>query len=94
MLVKKVGNGYEFTSPTIDGTFLVKLTLTDRGEEKLNTVCLAVAVSLTPRKLKPGTIRKAIGEERWANFARMKKRTGTSTMFIEPHGKGFSPQTF
>ena len=44
MLVKKVGNGYELTSPTIDGTFLVKLTLTDRGEEKLNTVCLAVAV--------------------------------------------------
>ncbi len=93
MLVEKIENGYQFTSPTVDGAFVVKLTLTKGREERLNTISVAMSASFPQRKLPPGTIRKAIGEERWSNFVRMKK-LGLSTMFIEPQKKGFIPQNF
>lgn len=93
MLVKRVKNGYEFENPTTDGIFIVRLTLTDNGEEKLETVPVGVAVSFIARDLEPGTIEKAIGEVRWQNFLNMKKG-GISTMFIDPHFKGFIPHVW
>ncbi|MBP7830469.1 MAG: hypothetical protein KA248_11175 [Kiritimatiellae bacterium] len=93
MLVEKIGKDYRFTSPTVDGAFVVKLTLTSAKEERLNTLSVALSASFPARKLKPGTIRAAIGEERWKNFMRMKK-LGLASMFIEPQKKGFIPQNF
>lgn len=92
MLVERINTEYRFTSPTVDGAFLVKLTLKGK-EERLNTISVALSASFPQRKLKPGTIRKAIGEERWKNFMRMKKLK-LATMFIEPHAKGFIPNDF
>ncbi|MCG8571644.1 MAG: hypothetical protein MJB14_16030 [Spirochaetes bacterium] len=93
MLVKRVNNGYEFESPTVNGAFIVKLTLTDKGEEKLETLPIGVPVTFTPRDLDKGTIKKAIGDERWKNFEKMKK-DGISTMFIDPHKSGFIPHVW
>jgi hypothetical protein len=92
MLVEKINNEYRFTSPTVDGAFVVKLTLKGK-EESLNTISVPLSASFPQRKLKPGTIRASIGEERWKNFMRMKKLK-LATMFIEPHSKGFIPQNF
>ena len=83
MLVKKIVSGFEFESPTINGAFLVKLSLLDNGEELLETIPVGVPVSYEPRQLKPGTIEKSIGSKRWNNFVRMKDE-GISTMFIDP----------
>ena len=83
MLVKKIKSGFEFESPTINGAFLVKLSLMDDGEELLETIPVGVAVSYEPRVLKSGTIEKSIGSKRWSNFIRMKEE-GINTMFIDP----------
>ena len=86
MIVKKIDSGYEFSTYTNDGAFLVTLTLTDAGVETLNTVPVGVPVSFTPLKLKRGTIKKAVGKERWKNFLRMKK-LAIPTMFIDRHSR-------
>ena len=93
MLVEKIKGDYRFTSPTTDGAFMVMLTLTSKKEELLNTVSVALSASFPQRKLKPGTIRTAIGEERWQNFLRMKKLK-LKSMFIDPHDPNFMPQHF
>ncbi len=83
MLVKKIDQGFEFESPTINGAFMVKLTLMDNGDELLETIPIGVAVAYEPRKLKSGTIENSIGIQRWKNFMRMKDE-GIRTMFIDP----------
>ena len=93
MQVKKVNGDYEFTCPTVDGEFVVKLILTADGEEKLNTQPTHAPTTFPPRVLDPGTIRKAIGEERWENFERMREKE-FPVMFIDSHKKGFIPQSF
>ncbi len=90
MLVKRIEKGFEFESPTSNGAFIVKLTLTDNGEETLETLPVGVPVAFTPRNLEQGTIEKTVGEERWKNFLKMKEGE-ISTMFIDPHAKGFIP---
>jgi len=77
----------------MDGAFIVRLILTDNGEEKLETVPVGVTVSCIAHDLEPGTIEKAIGEVRWKNFLKMKEG-GISTMFIDPHFKGFIPHVW
>ncbi len=89
MIVKQTGEGYEFLSYTCDGAFLVTLSLTHKGLETLCTVPVGVPVSFTPLKLKQGTIKKAIGQQRWRNFLRMRK-LAIPTMFIDHHSKEFS----
>ncbi|MBU0676900.1 MAG: hypothetical protein KJ626_02195 [Verrucomicrobia bacterium] len=93
MQVKKIDGDYEFTCSTDDGAFLVKLILTADGEEHLNTQPTNAPMTFPPRILKPGTIRKAIGEERWENFERMKDKD-FPVMFIDSHDKGFVPHNF
>jgi hypothetical protein len=88
MIVKKTDGGYEFSTHTSDGAFVVTLTLRKSGNETLRTVPVGVPVSFTPLRLKKGTIRKAIGEERWNNFLRMKK-LAIPTMFIDRHSREF-----
>ncbi len=82
MLVKKIESGFEFESPTVNGAFLVKLSLMDNGDELLETVPVGVPVSYEPRKLNTGTIEKSIGLDRWKNFIRMRDE-GISIMFID-----------
>jgi hypothetical protein len=89
MIVKKIEDGYEFSTYTNDGAFLVTLTLSDAGAETLSTVPVGVPVSFVPLKLKRGTIKKAIGEDRWKNFLRM-KTLDVTTMFIDRHSREFS----
>ncbi len=89
MLVKRTESGYEFTTPTTDGAFIVTLLLTYSGEETLHTVPVGVPVSFTELKLKPGTIEKALGAERWSNFQRMKK-LDVPMMFIDRHSREFA----
>ena len=91
MIVRRTANGHEFTTYTTDGAFAVTLTLTDSGEETLQTVPMGVPVSFTPLKLKSGTIEKAIGLERWNNFRRM-KNLDIPTMFIDGPPREFHPQ--
>ncbi len=91
MLVKRTENGYEFSTHTTDGAFIVTLTLADNGEEVLRTVPVGVPVSFTELRLKPGTVEKAIGAERWSNFQRMKK-LGTPAMFVDRHSREFVSQ--
>jgi len=83
MLVKQIDHGYEFESPTVNGAFLVKLSLMDNGDEMLETIPVGVPVSFESRKLDRGTIEKSIGTSRWNNFIRMRDE-GISTMFIDP----------
>ncbi len=93
MQVMKVDGDYEFTCPTVDGEFIVKLILTADGEERLNTQPSNAPVTFPPRVLEQGTIRKAIGEERWENFERMREKD-FPVMFIDAHKKGFVPHNF
>lgn len=83
MLVKKIDSGFEFESPTVNGAFLVKLSLMDNGDEMLETIPVGVPVSFGPRKLNKGTIEKSIGVKRWKNFVRMRDE-GILTMFVDP----------
>ena len=87
MLVRKIGDTYEFESLTTDSAFLVKFILTDSGEEKLTTLPIGVDVVFTPKNLKPGSIKETIGDIRWQNFLRMKDK-GIDTMFIDPQKEG------
>jgi hypothetical protein len=89
MIVKRTDNGYEFSTYTRDGAFLVTLTLSDTGAETLRTVPVGVPVSFTPLELTPGTIQKAIGDQRWQNFIHMRK-LDIATMFIDRHSGEFS----
>lgn len=92
-MVVKTDSSYEFSCPTVDSAFLVKLILTKEGEEQLNTQPMNAPTTFPPRVLEPGTIRKAIGEDRWKNFLVMKEK-GITEMFIDSHKKGFVPHTF
>lgn len=87
MLVRKIGDTFEFESLTTDSAFLVKLILKSSDEEQLITLPVGVDVSFTPRELENGTIRKTIGEDRWQNFLRMKDK-GIDTMFIDSQKEG------
>jgi len=93
MQVRKVNGDYEFTCSTVNSEFVVKLILTADGKEQLNTQPTNAPTTFPPRVLEPGTIRKAIGEDRWENFERMRKK-GFPVMFIDSHEKGFVPQSF
>ena len=93
MLVRRIKNGYQFESPTIDGAFIVSLTLTDSGKEKLETCPVGVPASFKPRILPDGTIEKTVGTVRWKNFLKMKEK-GIPTMFIDPHREGSLPRTW
>lgn len=93
MLARSFENGYQFESPTINGAFIVKLTLTDEGEERLETVPVGVAVKFEPRILPEGTIEKVIGPERWRNFLSMKEKR-IATMFIDPFRQRTSARTW
>jgi len=75
MIVKRMDRGYEFSTYTNDGGFLVKLTLGDTGAETLQLVSVRARVTFKPVKLKRGTIKKAVGSQRWQNFIHVKKRT-------------------
>ena len=87
MLVRKVGDNYEFESLTTDSAFLVKLILDKDNAEKLVTVPVGVDIEFKPRELDAGTIQKTIGDDRWENFLRMKEK-GITTMFIDSQKAG------
>jgi len=93
MLVKKIENGYQFESLTMDGAFIIKLVLLESGEEELETCPVGTPVCFQPRKLPSGTIEKAVGPERWKNFLQMKEK-GIATMFLEPHRGAPMPRTW
>lgn len=93
MLARRIKGGYQFESPTINGAFIVKLTLTDEGEEKLETCPVEVDVRFEPRILTKGTIEKAIGPERWANFSKMRDKK-MEKMFIDPYKGKTSSRTW
>ena len=83
MIAKRVENGYQFESPTINGLFIVKLTLTDEGVE-LSEICTTKLKFCLPlQALHPGTIEKIIGSKRWKHFLEMKEK-GIDNMFIDP----------
>ncbi len=83
MIAKRVEGGYQFESPTINGVFIVKLTLTNDGEERSETCTTKLKFCLPSQSLHPGTIEKVIGSERWNNFIKMKEK-GIEKMFIDP----------
>jgi hypothetical protein len=82
MIVNKTEKGYEFLTYTTDEGFLVTLTLRDSGAETLHLESLRAPVSFKPVKLKRGTIKKALGSQRWQNFNRMKKRAFSTTLLL------------
>ena len=82
MIVQKTDSGYEFSTYTTDEGFLVKLTLRDSGAETLQLVSLRAPVKFKAVKLKRGTIKKALGSQRWQNFTRMKKRAFSTTLLL------------
>jgi len=81
MIVKKTDSGYDFLTYTSDGGFLVTLTLGETGAETLHLVSVRVPVSFKPVKLKRGTIKKAIGGQRWEDFISVRKHD-FSTMLM------------
>ncbi|MDP8214244.1 MAG: hypothetical protein RAO92_08205 [Candidatus Euphemobacter frigidus] len=83
MIAKGIEGGYQLESPTINGVFIVKLTLTDEGEERLETCTIKLEFCLPPQVLDPGTIEKVIGPKRWKHFLEMKEK-GIEQMFIDP----------
>jgi len=87
MIAKKIEGGYQLESPTINGVFLVKLTLTEGGEEKIETCSTAVGVCFPIQELTPGTIERIVGPERWKLFQEMKEK-GIEQMFIDPQADG------
>lgn len=93
MLAQKVKGGYQFTSLTFDGAFIIKFTLTRNGEESLETCPVGAKVKFKPRILPRGTIKKVIGPARWNNFLSMKKKK-IDKMFIDPYRNRTSPRTW
>lgn len=87
MIAKRIEGGYQLESPTINGVFVVKLTLTDGGEESLETCSTAVGVCFPVQKLDPGTIERIIGPARWKHLAEMKEK-GIVQMFVDPQADG------
>jgi hypothetical protein len=87
MIAKKIAGGYQIESPTINGVFVVKLTLTDKGEESIETCSTAVGVCFPIQKLDPGTIERIVGSSRWQHFLEMKEK-GLEQMFIDPQETG------
>jgi len=75
MIINKTDSGYEFLTYTNDGGFLLRLTLSDTGTETLHTISVRTPLTIKPVKLRRGTIKKAIGNQRWHDFIRVKKRT-------------------
>jgi hypothetical protein len=83
MIAKRVEGGYQLECPSINGIFVVKLTVSDGGEEKAETCTTKLKFCLTPQELPPGTIEKIIGLKRWKLFIEMKEK-GIEKMFIDP----------
>lgn len=93
MLVRKVGDHYEFESSTADGAFIVRLMIGQApGDESIAMISKGIAGVFEPQRVEPGTIRKAIGEDRWNNFLRMREQ-GARAMFIDPHEPGVAART-
>ena len=93
MLAQKCKGGYQFTSLTFDGVFIVKLTLANDGKESLETCPVGTKVKFKSRLLSRGTIKKTIGPERWNNFLAMEKKK-LSKMFIDPYRDRTSPRNW
>ena len=93
MLVQKSRGVYQFTSLTFDGIFIVKLTLSKDGKEKLETCPVGARVKFGSRLLPRGTIKKALGPERWKNFLSMKEKK-LSKMFLDPYRGKTSPRNW
>jgi hypothetical protein len=93
MLVQKIKGGYQFTSITFDCAFIIKLTLPHDGKERLETCPVGAKGKFKPRILPRGTIKKAIGPERWKNFLSMKEKN-IDKMFIDPYRGVTSPRTW
>ena len=87
VIAKKTEGGYQLESPTINGVFVVKLALTDSGEESIETCSTAAGVCFPVQKLDPGTIETIIGPERWKHLNEMKEK-GIVQMFIDPQATG------
>ncbi len=87
MIARKIAGGYQLESPTINGVFVVKMTLTDAGEESLETCSTKAGVCFPVQKLEPGTIERIVGPARWKLFMEMKER-GVENMFIDPQKDG------
>ncbi|MFH1038829.1 MAG: hypothetical protein V1789_09220 [PVC group bacterium] len=83
MIAKRMEGGYQLESPTINGVFVVKLTLTDDGKECLETCSTSVGVCFPRQALEPGTIEKIVGPQRWQHFQEMKAK-GLDQMFVDP----------
>ena len=83
MIAKKIVGGYQLECPTINGIFVVKLTLADDGEEKIETCTTKLGFCMPQQVLSPGTIEKIIGQKRWKHFLEMKEK-GIDNMFIDP----------
>ena len=84
MLAEKVKSGFRFTSLTFDGAFIIKLTLSNTGAEKLETCPVGAKGKFKPRTLPRGTIKIAIGPDRWKNFLLMQEKK-IRRMFIDPY---------
>jgi len=93
MLAQRMKGGYQFTSLTFDGAFIIKLTLPHNGKERLETCLVGSKGKFKPRMLPRGTIKKAIGPERWKNFLSMKEKK-IDQMFIDPYQGMTSPRTW
>jgi len=93
MLVQRMKGGYQFTSLTFDGAFIIKLTLPNNGKERLETCLVGSKGKFKPRILPRGTIKKAIGPERWKNFLLMKEKK-IDKMFIDPYQDKNSHRTW
>ncbi len=83
MIAKKIEGGYQLESPTINGVFVVKLTMTDDGKETIETCSTAVGVCFPIQELDRGTIERIIGPDRWQHLQEMKEK-GIVQMFIDP----------
>ncbi len=86
MIAKRIEGGYQLESPTINGVFVVKLTITDAGEESIETCSTTMGVCFPVLKLDPGTIERVIGPARWKHLREMKEK-GLSQMFVDPQDK-------
>ena len=87
MIATKVKEGYKLESPTIDGVFVVKMTLNDTGEESIEICSGRAGVCFPVQKLNPGTIEKIVGPQRWRFFQKLKEE-GVDRMFLDPQKEG------
>lgn len=87
MIAKRIEGGYQLESPSINGIFVVKLILTESGEEKIETCSTAAGVCFPIQELDSGTIRRIVGPDRWKVFEEMKEK-GIEQMFIDPQADG------